>query len=380
MHPPAMNALNHLERFIFSWSRARFLTAIFVAMVVKTGIWHIPNLDSSARIAQNPFILWEPRPSEQYIFTSWLGPFVAWVIGARNEALFLLLHLVFALLFTATVVWLVFARLKEDQARLAIIVFVCLPASANPYFWSGNDGLTLLLFAAALALRERPIGAGAVGVLIGLQHFEQGMFGFAALAAASWATPRFGGPTVFPWRSAAATLIGILVGKALLMLIFKLNGMAVVGREGWLLEHLPEMLTQFWFRSQYILFTALGLGWLVALRYADNGRAALPFFICLLGLLPLVVIVNDQTRVIGNVTFPLLFAFWLTNAHFLGGVERREAAALLLIWLVVPWSWAFEGLPTWSVLPYDLVYAANKLFGWFHVPDTFVSMWPFRRR
>jgi len=43
----------------------------------------------------------------------------------------------------------------------------------------------------------------------------------------------------------------------------------------------------------------------------------------------------------------------------------------------VPWGWVYEGIPTWSVLPYDLVYAANKLLGWFTIPES-PTYWPFR--
>jgi hypothetical protein len=375
-----MFALTQIERVIFTWPRWRFLMLLAAVMVVKTGVWHIPNLDSSIRIAQNPFILWEHRPSEQYIFTSWLSPFIAWAIGARHEALFLLLHLGYAIAFSALVTLLAFSRLDEAQARVSMIVFAVLPVSAQAYFWVGNDGLTLLLFASALASGGRPTLAGLIGIAIGLQHFEQGLFAFSALMVASYATTRFGGSAIFPWRTAAAILVGIVVGKLALTLIFHFAGMAIVGRQGWLAEYFTTHLGQFWFRGQYMVWSALGLGWLVALRFADNGRSSLSFFVCLIGLMPLMLIVNDQTRVIANVTFPLLFAFWLANPQFLGSVERREAAALLTLWFVVPWAWVFAGNPTWSVLPYDIVYGLNKLFGWFTVPDTFVSMWPFGDR
>lgn len=375
-----MKALSLIEGAIFAWTRTRFLVVLFAIMLVKTGIWHIPNLDSSIRIAQNPFILWEPRASEQYIFTSWLAPFLAWLIGATQDGLFLLFHLGFSLAFTTLVVWLAFTRLEEAQARASMIIFAAMPVSATAYFWIGNDSLTLLLMASALALRDRAVLAALVGVLLGLQHFEQSMFGFAALAVASFATPRFGGPVIYPWRSAVAVLGGVIAGKLALMLIFHVAGMQVTGRTGWFVTYLATMLGQFWFHGQYVVWTVLGAGWLVAIRYADRGRAAIPFFVCLLGLLPLLMVVNDQTRVLAIVTFPLVFAFWLAEPDFLSGLSRREVAALAVVWLIVPWAWVYEGIPTWSVLPYDLVYIANKAFGWFTVPDINVSGWPFGKR
>ena len=282
--------------------------------------------------------------------------------------------------FTALVSTLAFTRLTEDDARKSMLIFATMPVSATSYFWIGNDALTLLLMTTALALRDRPPLAVLVGVLLGLQHFEQGMFGFAALAAASFATPRFGGRDIYPWRTAAGVMAGIVVGKLVLMLIFHLAGMQVTGRTGWLGTYLVTMLAQFWFHSQYVVWTVLGAGWLVAIRYVDRGRAAIPFLACLIGLLPLLLIVNDQTRVIAIVTFPLIFAFWLSEPDFLGSLSRKEVAALAVVWLIVPWAWVYEGVPTWSILPYDITYIANKAFGWFTVPDTNVSGWPFGKR
>ena len=57
-----MKALAFVQNAIFGSSRGRFLACLFAIMLVKTGLWHIPNLDSSIRIAQNPFILWEGPP------------------------------------------------------------------------------------------------------------------------------------------------------------------------------------------------------------------------------------------------------------------------------------------------------------------------------
>ncbi len=372
-----MIALAFAERLLFASSRGRFLALLFALMLVKSGLWAIPNLHSSIRIAENPFILWEFRPHEQYIFTSWLAPFLAWTIGATSPVAFMVLHVAFAMAFTLLFAWLTFSRLPEDQARIAMMIFAALPVSATAYFWVGNDGLTLLLFTAALAARAHPVLAALAGLALGLQHFEQSTFAFAALAVASALTLRFGGPDVFPWRTAAATLAGVIAGKLLLMLIFRIAGMAVVGREGWVAEYVTLHIAQFWFHSQYMVWSALGLGWLVAIRFADCGRWTIPFFLCLLGLMPLMMIVNDQTRVIANVTYPLIFAFWLSNPRFLGTISWREAGVFSIIWVLVPWGWVYEGIPTWSAFPYNIVYSLSRLSGLINLPGG-LDYWPFR--
>lgn len=372
-----MKLVAAIERAAFDWPRRRFLTALFLAMFVKTGIWHIPNLLISRRIAETPFAVQTPNPVDQYLITSWLAPFLAWLIGATGEGPFLLLHLAFSLAFMTLFVVLAFSRLEEAQARIAMIIFAAMPVSVTAFFWLGNDSLTLLLMLAALACSPRPLAAGLAGLLLGLQHFEQALFAFSALTVASFATPRFGGPVVYPWRAAAATVVGVMLGKLALLAIFHANGMVVTGRSGWLLAHLNWLISIFWLRAQVIIWAVLGVGWLVAIRYAERGRSSLPFFVCLLGLLSLLLIVADHTRVLAIVTFPLIYAFWLSDGDFLKSLSRTEAAALLMVWLLVPLAWVIGGTPLWSVFPYDLVYAAHKLFGWFSLPEGKVSEWPF---
>jgi hypothetical protein len=43
---------------------------------------------------------------------------------------------------------------------------------------------------------------------------------------------------------------------------------------------------------------AAGLGWLVLLKYLEQGRKALPFTIVLFGIMGLVLLAFDQTRVV----------------------------------------------------------------------------------
>jgi hypothetical protein len=156
--------------------------------------------------------------------------------------------------------------------------------------------------------------------------------------------------------------------------------MVVTGRSGWFLAHQAWLFSIFWLRLHVILWGALGVGWLVTVVYADRGRTAIPFFLGLAALLPLLLIVSDHTRVICIVLFPLVYVFWLADPQFLRGIPDRAAAGFFLVWLVVPLAWVSGGTPLWSILPYDLAFAANKLFGWFSLPEGHVSDWPFGYR
>ena len=115
------------------------------------------------------------------------------------------------------------------------------------------------------------------------------------------------------------------------------------------------------FHFQFIVWSMLGVGWFVLIVHVDRmRRAALPFVVGLSLCLPFLVLAQDETRVISIITFPVVYACWLSNRQFLSSIDGRDAAWLSLLWLVIPWSWAWLGIPRWSALPYDLYWFVDK--------------------
>ncbi len=373
-----MLLIDAAAKVVFDWRRRNFLLLVFAAMLVKTGIWHIPNIHDAIVYSRNPFVVPFDDPLKQYLLTNWLSPFLAWVIGATSDAGFALLHLAFAIGFTTLFTWLCFQRFAEREARIAMVIFASLPASATAYFWVGMDGLTLLLMLAVVASDRRPWLAGLFGIALGLQHFEQGFVGLSVLLFAVMVAIRLGHDDVFSWRAAAAAWLGVVIGKIALVLIFWTAGMVVAGRDAWFIANWQMMQGQFWFHTQVVFWAVLGPGWFVAVRYADRGRASIPFFLALFGVMPLLMFVGDQTRVLAIVTFPLLFAFWLNQRSFLEEITRLQAGGLFLLWMVIPWIWVWGGLPKWSALPYGIAYAIGKLTTWYELPTVDIGDWPFR--
>ncbi|MCK8787911.1 hypothetical protein M0638_26505 [Roseomonas sp. NAR14] len=373
-----MKALRRVEALLFDTSPASFLLLLFGVMLLRTGVWLMPNLDLGALVARNPFANPFPDPESHYLLGNWLGPFLAWTLRFHRPTFFFALHAAFGLAFTALFVALAFRRFPPREARVALILFAALPVSATAWFWIGPDGLTLLLLLAALALARRPPAVGLVGVALGMQHFEQGCLAAAGLLAATLLARRQGIATLCGPRAALALLAGVVLGKAGLHGILAWNGVAVrSGRLDWLAAHLGECLRQFLLHPHVVLWSVLGPGWLVALRYADLGRRSLPFFLPLGALLLLLPLAGDQTRVLAVVTFPLVAVFWLLDGSFLARTARAEAAGLFVVWAVTPWSWAWGGTPRWSALPYDFALVLNRLFGWFAVPPNPLP-WPFQ--
>lgn len=377
-----MRVLQRLQDFIYQAPRWRLVAVLLLATLVKTGLWFMPNLDSTALIAANPFVNPFSNPDAHYLLTSWLGLYVAWLVGATSEARLFCYFLVFSVLFSALFMRLLLTRLPDAAARSALVLFTVLPVSGTAYFWVGIDGITLCLMTLALLQRDRaPPLLLLTGILLGMQHFEQGLLGFGAvllalLLARRWPAADAPGPGVagYNLRWACCVLAGVILGKCLLQLLFQHFGLHLnSGRLYWLRQHLPALLGQTLLHLHLVLWSALGLGWVLVLTWMERGKAARPLLLALAGLLLLLPVSGDQTRVLALVSLPLLSVYWLLNPGFLDGLNRTLVSALFGLSMMLPWSWVWEGLPRWSALPFDIALLLQRLGAW----PAATRVWPF---
>jgi hypothetical protein len=372
-----MRVLALTERLIYESRAWKFIAAIAAVALFKTGIWYIPNLGASQAIAQNPFTNPFVDPDAHYLFWRWLGPFLAWVVGANGQWSFFLFHLVIAIAFWLLFVGVAMTRFPDRTARSAIVLFSILPASATVFFWVGYDSITLFLMMLALAFPRRALITLGAGIGIGMQNSEQGVFAAAGLLVAVVLARRFGTAVRYDWSFCVWLLLGVVTGRLVLIGVFAYNGIQVnAGSIYWVIQNLNLVLKAFFFHFQAIVYSALGLGWLMAARYLDWRRRAIPFFVVLLGLCLLLPLSGDTTRVFAVVTFPLIAVFWLLNDEVLGAISTKEIAGLTILWAILPMSWVWLGVERWSVLPYDIASALHLLFGWFHIPPN-PELWPF---
>ena len=263
--------------------------------------------------------------------------------------------------------------LDDHASRSALVIFAALPVAGTAFYWVGPGGLLLFLMTLGLTVAPRAPVLLLIGFLLGLQHFEQSFVALAALTFAVWIDRD--APAGMRRRS-PLLLLGAIGGKLGLVALFTGAGMEMpAGRIAYLLHNFDKISWPVIYNTQLVLWAVLGLGWLVALRFADLGRRSLPFFLALAGVMFLLPLVSDQSRVMAVVTFPLVATYWLRNPGFLDHLHPKEVAALALIWAVLPWVWTW-GSPQVSVLSYNIVIGLNRAFGWFDVPpDT--AMWPF---
>ncbi|HUK74130.1 MAG TPA: hypothetical protein VLV47_01515 [Candidatus Bathyarchaeia archaeon] len=369
--------LDIIENFIYRSRPSRFIAALLAVSFLKTGIWYMPNLDEWRAIAINPFHNPFTESYSHYLFWSWLSPFAAWVLKLQDQRPFLYFHLLFSLAFTCTFIGLIWTQFEERDARTALVLFLAIPVSATAYFWVGMDSVTLFLMALLFVARRHLWLVLPIGVLLGMQHFEQASIAYGALLLALFLSFVLKAGSDYSIRWGLASLLGVVLGKIVLFLIFTHFGVAVNSGRTFLLHWYRMYVGFFYYHFQYVLWSVFGAGWIAVAKYAERGKAALPFLVALCGLLLLLPLVADETRVIAIVSFPLVAAYLLLNPGFLRALDGRLVSAIFGIWLIVPWPWAWLGKPMVSIFPYNVACLLHWLFGWLQVP-TNQPLWPFQ--
>jgi hypothetical protein len=374
-----MTGLDPVKRFVFASSRRRFIAVLLLASFCKTGVWAIPNLQLSQTIALDPFTNPIADPFAHYLYWNWFSPFVAWLIGATGLRAFFVLHLAFAVAFTSLVAFALFDRLPEREARVAFVVFCALPVSGTIYYWVGMDAVVLFLMLVPLVFPRSWVVPLLAGIALGMQHFEQGVMAGGVLFVTVVVARRMRLDAPYRPGFAAAWVCGTIVGKSTLIVAFAYWGVEVNNGRLVLFAHeFRTLLLEAAFHGQVIVWSMLGVGWLVLAGYVDRlRRQALPLVVGLLLCMPFLVLAQDETRVMSVITFPLLAGYWLFDQRVLARVSDGDASFILVAWLVVPWSWTWLGIPRWSALPYDVYWLLQKVFGRFpSIPDDAIRLFP----
>lgn len=364
-----MRLIGRIEDFIYQSRRGRFIGIVLALSLIKTGIWCMPNLESSRVIALNPFRNPFTDPLAHYMMWNWLSPFLAWRLKVNGEQAFFYFHLLFSIAFTCLFIAWIWSQFEEREARTSLVLFLSLPVSTTGYFWVGMDSVTLILMLLLLLIRGKAWLALPIGMLLGMQHFEQGLVAFGALAVV-WmisTVMKQQSECSIPWVT--ASLAGVILGKIVLITIFTHYGIRVNSdRLYLLLNYSQQCVVAFYYHFQYILWSVFGVGWIAVAKYGERGKTAVPFLIALALEMPLLVFMQDETRVLAIVSFPLMAIGLLLNRAFLQSLSGRLVSVIFGLWLLVPYPWVWRGTPYSSLFPYDVAYLLHRLFGWFQGP------------
>ena len=372
-----MNLLVKLEGWIFKSPLWALCLCLFIVFFIKTGFWYIPNLELSFQIAQNPFKNPFSDPNAHYLMTTWLSPYLAWLFGIKTWFRFFLFHFFICLLFSLIYLAVVFHRYTNEQARIALIALIIFPVMGSIYYWIGPDALTVLLILLIFCSSSKPWLAFGIAILLGMQHFEQGVLAATMLLLGAILNHASKNKNTFSIYFYIAFFLGVIAGKALQIEIFQALGIIINSGRAYVLEkHFTNIATQFALNFQFIVWSTMGLGWLVAFFYINLHPKAWGFYLNLLLPLFLLPLVADETRVLSIIYFPLVLNYFLLNPHFLNNISRTQASFVFLLWLILPWGWALSGAVEVSVFPYTVMNIAHKFLGWFDVP-AYHDYWPF---
>lgn len=372
-----MNLIKQCEKLIFDSPLWLLVLFLFFVFFVKVGFWYIPNLELTHQISLNPFKNPFLDPNAHYLMSTWLSPFLGWVLGIKTWFKFFLLHLFFCFLFCITYLVTITIRFPKEQARISLISLIILPITGSIFYWIGPDALTALLMLFIFCFAKHLAITFLLSVLLGFQHFEQGIFAASALLMGVLLNDRFSIKNTYRTSFYALFFIGLIIGKILQTTLFNYLDLNLnAGRAFWLQNHYQNLISQFTFNFQFILWSALGLGWLLVIQYIDTTKNYLGFLVSFALLLLILPIVQDQTRVLSIILFPIFLNYCLFNVDFVKTISRTQCAFTFLLWLLIPWGWVFSGKVQVSVFPYSLINLFNKFLGWFSVPS-YHDYWPF---
>jgi hypothetical protein len=351
--PQRKTAIERVERAIFDSSPLSFCTWLTVLIVARTGIlW---PLDHADKLALDPFAQISSDPDVQYLTSSWLQPYLAWLLGLNEGPRYFLFTLAISVATGALVFIHFFRKFDDESARKAGLIFAVLPVSGIVYYRLALDGATVLLLVCAYLARRRLPWVLVLGVLLGMQHFEQGACAAAILGGAllvdSYRKQSLERGLGFP----AALLVGLVVGKLALSVIFNAHGMVIADRADFVARHLTEMPREIFLGLPISLWSGLGLGWLLLPRFhADADRRA-GFYTALALCLPLLLVTLDTTRVMAILMLLPILHYWFADDALVRRISRREAAILGIVWLVTPWVYTIKGATYTSALPRNIL-------------------------
>lgn len=282
---------------------------------------------------------------QQVYANSPLGHLTAQVFQVTSPRQFLFLHALCTLIaITGLAIWAFRSAPGSSQAQ-ATRLFLLTPVVAILLAWLGYyDAFTALCWVVALfAWRSnwRTLMI-AGGVLLGIQHFEQAAIGVVAWVLIWYALGDQ--PTFSKLRNPAWVLIGLPVGKVVLVVVLMLAGAPQeMGRVGWLtdLTMLRTTLSTAINNGPLLLWSMFAGFWAVVIYvFLKLHSTRQRVFMVSAIVLPLVmnVITFDRPRVFAMATIPVVLICAVSFAALMKDNPDKSTRVTLeaIVWLGTP--------------------------------------------
>jgi hypothetical protein len=378
-----MILLDKLESLLFKIPVWKLIIILFLIMFFKTGVFYHPNLFSIyLEVAKNPYEnIFLNSPNLHYAYTSYLGAWLAYFIGATNKISFFLMHFIFSLISSLLFIKLIFKNFSNEIARISLILFFIFPASSTIYYLVGYDSIIVFLMILSFYFKRYFIITFSTGVLMGLQHFELTFLGSGILLLATIIAFLVKDKNNYNYNFyfSLSLFIGVIFGKLILLYIFELNNLSIIaGRSDWYQEALPHLLYTFFFRFYNIIWFSLGIGWLIIIKYYLTSNKKSIFFIPFSLMILMLVLLPDTTRTFSVMSFFLIGSFILLNENFLKSISKKEITLIFLLWAIIPYGWVWQGVSRPSHFSYTIAHILkhfSMLFDKTGIDASFV--WPY---
>ena len=103
-----LSLLTSLTNFLENISQKKLIFLLLAISIVKTGIWYHPLLWHMLEIAKNPFEnVFGNETHKYFLYSSWLGPFIGYMLNFTSKFSFFILHLLFSIFFLISFIFLI---------------------------------------------------------------------------------------------------------------------------------------------------------------------------------------------------------------------------------------------------------------------------------
>ena len=373
---------NFFTNNVFKLNVKNILVLLFVISIFKNGIWYHPALWNMLEIAKNPFEnVFGSNFNKYYLYSSWLSPFLAYLLGIKSKIFFFIFHFFLAVSFLFLTINLIKKNVKKNNIKKSLILFLIFPVSMTSFYWVGYDSLILLLMTTSLLYKKNFLVILICSIGIGLQHFEIGVVSILILTIALSLEQIFYSNKIkkkISFTFIIIFFIGLLIGKIILFKIYAGEDF-VAGRFSWIYNALLHLFYNFYFNFYNILWFALGPAWLIIIHFFFNQKERWSFLISLICLIFILPFVDDHSRVYSACSFILISVYILYNDEFLDKITNQHLSIFFLVWILFPYSWVWQGDLRPSMFQYDLAYVLDYMFGIFNNEIESSTIWPFAR-
>ena len=322
------------------------VVGVFLLVVWRSGPGKVPNVVGFEGIARF-WPLYPVEPVQAYVLRQAIGQAIYRALGWVGTGHYLVLHALALAVSGALLAGWLLRRLGLQRGAIAICLLLVAPISVVLLEWVGMyDAFSVLVWVLLIyTLRGNPVLQAVVGVLGGLQNFEQFTVSIVVLAL----VPELLRSNGLRLRLVPLAL-GTVAGKIGLELYLSSAGAVSGSRASFLedsaMQHLVlstfallapvivwSVLSGLWLPAARVL-TSCWPGWSRSLRWRTVLAAAIVLGIGVIGA--------DHTRVMALVSFPavvlICMAFAQREVDVRTWIRRPETVLLLAIPVVVVYS------------------------------------------